>query len=159
QGTYTPATGDWSLGTVTVLSSPTLSIVATVTGGHPASAYTNYAEVSASDNFDPNSTPGNHSTTEDDDASATPFIADLSVAKTVAMLSDNDDSGTLTVNDTVRFTITVTNAGPDFATGVQLVDLLTAGFTYVSDDSGGSYDPTTGLWNVGVMAPNTTQTL
>ena len=159
QGTYTSGTGDWNVGTVSVLSAPTLSIVATVVGRKPDSAYTNYAQVSASGSFDPDSTPGNNSTTEDDNASVTPFIADLSVTKTAALVGDNDASGTLTVGDDVAFTVTVANAGPDFATGVQLVDLLAAGYTYVTDDSPGTYDPTTGLWNVGVLAPGETATL
>jgi uncharacterized repeat protein (TIGR01451 family) len=159
QGTYTSATGDWNVGTVNVLSTPTLSIVATVVGGKPAIAYTNYAQVSASGSFDPDSTPGNNSTTEDDNASVTPQIADLSVTKTAALSSDNDASGTLTVGDDVVFTVTVANAGPDFATGVQLVDQLPGGYTYVSDDSPGTYDPNTGQWLVGVMAPATTQVL
>jgi uncharacterized repeat protein (TIGR01451 family) len=152
QGTYTSGTGDWNVGTVNVLSTQTLSIVATVVGNQPDSAYTNNAQASSS-NFDPNTT--NNST------SVTPFIADLSVTKTAALApgGDLDGSGTLTVGDLVTFTVTVTNAGPDFATGVQLSDPLAAGFTYVSDNSGGTYDPTTGLWNVGVMAPGTTQTL
>src|SRR5262249_14207117 len=87
--------------------------------------------------------------------------ADLSVTKTAALApgGDNDSSGTLTVGDTVLFTVTIANAGPDFATGVKLVDQLTAGFTYVSDDSPGTYDPATGAWLGGVMAPGTTQTL
>src|SRR5262249_2241544 len=153
QGTYTSGTGDWNLGTVNVLSSPTLSIVATVVGGKPDSAYTNNAQVSSSGSFDP--------TPADEKASVTPFIADLSVTKTVALApgGDLDNSGSMTVGDLVIFTVSVSNAGPDFATGVQLADLLTAGFTYVSDDSPGTYDPTTGLWDVGVMAPGTAQTL
>src|SRR5262249_46592322 len=126
--TYVSATGDWNLGTVNVLDTPTLSIVATVVGGKPASAYTNYAQVSASGSFDPDSTPNNNSTTEDDNASVAPLIADLSLTKTAAIApgGDNDGSGTLTVGDTVVFTVTIANAGPDFATGVQLVDQLTA---------------------------------
>jgi uncharacterized repeat protein (TIGR01451 family) len=153
QGTYTSGTGDWNVGTVNVLSPQTLRIVATVVGNQPASAYTNSAQVSASNSFDPD--PGNNS------ASATPFIADLGVTKTAGLApgGDLDNNGTLTVGDLVNFTVTVTNAGPDFATGVQLSDPLTAGFTWVSDNSGGAYDPTTGLWNVGVIAPGTTQTL
>src|SRR5262249_41339583 len=132
QGTYTSATGDWNVGTVSVLSTPTLSIVATVVAGKPASAYTNYAQVSASGSFDPDSTPGNNSATEDDDASVTPPIADVSVTKTAALATggDLDGSGTLTVGDQVVFTVSLTNAGPDFATGVQLVDLLASGYTY-----------------------------
>ena len=159
QGTYQSATGDWNVGTVDVLSSPMLTIVATVVGGKPASAYTNYAEVSASGSFDPNSTPGDHSTDQDDDASVTPQIADLSLTKTASLASDVDDSGTYTVGDRVAFTVNVTNSGPDFATGVQVKDLLASGFTYVSDDGLGTYNPATGLWNVGVLAPGETATL
>src|SRR5262249_41995275 len=107
----------------------------------------------------PDSTPNNNSTTEDDNASTRPPIADLSVTKTVALANDADESGTLTIGDDVVFTLTVTNAGPDFATGVQLVDLLASGYTYEGDDSPGAYDPVTGLWNVGAMAPGTTVTL
>ena len=101
QGTYTSATGDWNVGTVSVLSTPTLSIVATVVGGRPASAYVNYAQVSASGSFDPDSTPGDNSTAEDDDASVAPLTADLSVTKTAALASDTDESGTLTIGDDV----------------------------------------------------------
>jgi uncharacterized repeat protein (TIGR01451 family) len=161
QGTYTAATGDWNVGTVGVLTTPTLTIVATVVGNKPASAYTNYAQVSASGSFDPNSTPNNNSTTEDDNASVTPMIADLSVTKTAALSpgGDLDGSGNLTVGDQVDFTVTVANAGPDFASGVQLTDLLANGYTYQGDDSPGTYDPVTGIWNVGVIAPGATATL
>jgi uncharacterized repeat protein (TIGR01451 family) len=153
QGTYTSTTGDWNVGTVNVLSPQTLSIVATVVANQPNSAYTNTAQVSASGSFDP--------TPADDKASVTPFIADLSLTKTAALApgGDLDNSGTLTVGDLVVFTVTVSNAGPDFATGVQVGDPLTAGFTYVSDDSNGNYNPSTGVWTVGAIAPGLTQTL
>jgi hypothetical protein len=42
---------------------------------------------------------------------------------------------------------------------VQVTDLLASGFLYVSDDSPGTYDPVTGLWNIGTLAPGTTATL
>ena len=61
--------------------------------------------------FDP--TPGNDSTTEDDDATVvvTPnAVADLSLAKEVS-------DSTPDVGSNVTFTITVTNAGPSDATG------------------------------------------
>src|SRR5262249_384109 len=124
----------------------------TVVGNQPNSAYTNNAQASSS-NFDP--------TPENNHASVTPFIADLSVTKAVALSpgGDLDASGTITVNDVIVFTVTVTNAGPDFATGVQLTDLLSASFTYLSDDNPPNYDPDTGLWDVGVIAPGTSRTL
>jgi uncharacterized repeat protein (TIGR01451 family) len=167
QGTYNSATGDWNVGTVSVSSTPVVSIVTTLRGGKPVSAYTNDAQVFASGSFDPDSTPGNNSTTEDDDASVTPPIADLSVTNAVALASggDLDGSGSLTVGDQVVFTLTVSNAGPDSAPLVRLLDWLGEGtqyyqgFTYVGDDGLGTYDPVTGVWDVGDMAPGTTQTL
>ena len=73
---------------------------------------------------------------------------------------DLDGSGSLTVGDQVVFTVTVSNAGPDSAPGVQVVDWLGNGvfnnsFTYVGDDSLGTYDGVTGQWVVGTIAPGT----
>ncbi|WP_165869127.1 LamG-like jellyroll fold domain-containing protein, partial [Thiogranum longum] len=54
---------------------------------------------------------------------------------------------------TIIYTVTATNNGPLDATGVVLSDVLPAGLTYVSDDSGGAYDSGTGAWSVGSL-PN-----
>ena len=51
----------------------------------------------------------------------------------------------------VVFTLTVTNNGPDAASGVVVTDLLPGNLTYVSDTGGGAYDPNTGLWTVGAV--------
>ena len=69
-------------------------------------------------------------------------IADISVDKVVT--DRNPDVG-----DEVVFTISVTNLGPDDATGIQVTDQLPAGLSYLGNDSGGFYDPETGIWNVG----------
>mgnify|MGYP002021520066 CR=1 FL=1 len=53
--------------------------------------------------------------------------------------------------DEIVFTLTLENAGPSTATGVQITDMLPDGYTYVSDNSAGLYDPTTGIWNVGTL--------
>ena len=121
--TYNNTTGDWNVGLVSVLSTTKLTIVATILGGHPASAYVNYAQVSASDSFDPDSTAGDNSTDQDDDASVAPLISDLSLTKTASLGSDTDGSGSFTIGDDVVFTLTVTNRGPDFATVTQVTDL------------------------------------
>ena len=46
--------------------------------------------------------------------------------------------------------LTVTNNGPDLASGIEVTDMLPAGVTYVSDTpSQGTYDDNTGVWMVG----------
>ena len=56
------------------------------------------------------------------------------------------------VGDTVAIAITVVNHGPGAATGVEVTDVLPAGFTYVSSAPAGVYDPVTGVWTVGALA-------
>ena len=56
----------------------------------------------------------------------------------------------------VIYTLTVrNNSTSDDATGVVVTDLLPAGLTYVSDSSGGAYNPATGVWAVGIIPANT----
>src|SRR3990167_11040274 len=85
---------------------------------------------------------------------ATP-IANLSVLKT-------SDKSTANTGDTVNYTITVTNNGPDNATGVILVDVLHAGLNLVSyTTSLGNYATSTGIWTIGNLnnASSTTMTI
>ena len=57
------------------------------------------------------------------------------------------------VGDTVAIAITAFNHGPGAATGVEVTDVLPAGFTYVSDaPTQGVYDAGTGVWTVGALA-------
>ena len=60
--------------------------------------------------------------------------ADVEVTKTAPT--------TVLVGDTVAIGITVVNHGPGAATGVEVTDVLPAGFTYVSAaPTQGNYDP------------------
>ncbi|MEM6475835.1 MAG: proprotein convertase P-domain-containing protein [Pseudomonadota bacterium] len=68
-GSYSAATGIWTLPTIPSGQTRTLTINGVVTAPN-GTTITNFAEISASDNFDADSTPGNSSLTEDDDASA-----------------------------------------------------------------------------------------
>ena len=71
--------------------------------------------------------------------------ADVEVTKTAP--------DTVLVGDTVAIAITVLNHGPGAATGVEVTDVLPAGFTYVSDaPDQGVYDAGTGVWTVGSLA-------
>lgn len=66
--------------------------------------------------------------------------ADLRVTNAVA--------GTQTVGSNVAFSVTVTNDGPETATGVVVADILPSGLTYVSDDGAGAYNSANGLWTL-----------
>ena len=144
EGTYDPATGLWSVGTVSTNAAQGLIITATVIS--PA-AETNSAAVTHSDQFDPN--PANNSAS----VTVTPQQADLMLAKEVSDPSPN-------VGDVVTFTVTLSNAGPNTATGVTVSDPLPAGLRLVSaNPSEGTYDPATGLWSIGTLATSQPATL
>ncbi|HEY6942292.1 DUF7507 domain-containing protein [Dokdonella sp.] len=79
--------------------------------------------------------------------------ADIAVAKSV-------DNPTPNVGDTVTFTITATNAGPNAATGVAVNDALPSGLVFVSaTPSQGVYDNNTGLWTIGAIGNGASVTL
>jgi uncharacterized repeat protein (TIGR01451 family) len=151
QGDYTQGTGIWDVGTVAASGNATLTIVATVSS---TTAITNVAEVTASDTFDPDSTPDDD--TGDDRVTVTidaPPAADLLVTNTVSNATPNFGSN-------VTFTITVNNAGPDQATGVAVTDLLPTGLVFVSSTpSQGSYASGTGVWTVGSINSGANATL
>src|SRR5262249_5020020 len=79
--------------------------------------------------------------------------ADLALAKGVAPTAAS-------VGDLVTFTVTLSNIGPDDATGVTVSDVLPAGLSFVSaTPSQGTFDPSTGLWVVGAVMTTTSPTL
>jgi uncharacterized repeat protein (TIGR01451 family) len=117
---------------------------------------TNVAEITGSDTYDPDSTPGSGPDTEDDtddsDANAVE-IADLSLVKSV-------DNSSPDYGSSVTYTLTLTNSGPDAAESVQVTDNLPSGLSFVSATSSqGSYSQSTGLWTVGTLASGATATL
>ena len=140
--TYSNVTGSWNIGTINNGASAVLTVVARV---NATGDYRNTAQVVSSNEFDPNSTPGNNSPTEDDQAQVviTPVqLADLSVIKTV-------DVATPRVGDNVKFRIALNNVGPSDATGVVVNDLLPSGYAFVSYTStSGLYDATNGNWTL-----------
>jgi uncharacterized repeat protein (TIGR01451 family) len=152
-GTYDPVTGHWTVPSIGAASVAHLTITASVTA---VGAGTNTAEVIASDQFDPDSTPNNHDPAEDDQASVD-FTrrlpsADLSLTKTAAPT-------TVPIGSNVVFTLIVTNVGPDDATGVSVRDLLGPGFVFVSATGPGAYVPGTGIWTVGTVTSGGAATL
>ncbi len=144
QGTYDSGTGLWDVGTVDTATPQTLVILAMVVSPVPQ---TNTATITASDQFDPVTTNNTASVVE------TPQQADLALAKTVSDPTPN-------VGDTITYTITLTDNGPDAATSVQVTDPLPPGVSFVSaTPSQGTYDPTNGIWAAGTVATSSPQTL
>jgi len=143
QGTYTAGSGIWDVGTVDTTFARTLTIQAIVpapASGTLPQSQTNTARVRTSDQYDPN--PANNSAS----ATETPKYADLRVEKIVSDARPN-------VGDTITFTITLSNLGKDTATDVTIADTLPAGLAFLSaTPARGSYDPVTGIWDVGTLA-------
>ncbi len=151
-GTYNATTGLWQVGAIASGGTETLVITVRV---NPSGAYTNTAEVIASDAFDMDSTPGNNNGTEDDqdEVEVAPVdVIDLSLTKEI-------NKSPPLVSDNVMFTLTVSNAGPSEATSVEVTDLLPSGYTYVSDNGGGAYNDANGIWNVGTLASGVSESL
>jgi uncharacterized repeat protein (TIGR01451 family) len=157
-GAYDPESGVWTVGTVGVLASRTLAITVRV----DATEVVNRSEVSDAREIDVDSAPieddlgPDDPPDQDDEAAATVTaapLADLSLTKTSApAVVDQGDEAT--------FTLTVANAGPSAATGVEVTDVLPDGVTFVSASTGaGAYDPATGVWTVGTVADGDSATL
>lgn len=143
-GSYSSATGIWTIGNLAVAASATLTIQAVV---NAAGVHVNAATVTA-EQTDENPNNNRGEATID-----TPEV-DIAVTKTV-------DDSTPNQNQNVTFTVTATNNGPDAATGVQLTDQLPAGLTFVSaaPQSGTTYDSATGVWTIGSLASGATRTM
>ena len=142
-GSYASGSGIWTIGDLGDGATATLQITATVVA---SGLITNVAEVTTSASDDPDSTPDNDDgdqSEDDEDAASvtTPPAADLELTKAVSDSSPN-------VGDTVTYTITVSNSGPDNATGVAVVDTFPAGLSGVSNISnGGTLSGSTITWS------------
>ncbi|MGY0393213.1 PKD domain-containing protein [Bizionia sp. KMM 8389] len=154
-GTYDLASQTLTWSNLDIANGETLNLTFNATVNETGS-YLNVAEISASDNFDSDSTPnnddGDQSEDDEDQAEVTIEYADLSLSKTVSTISAS-------IGDTVVFTLIVANEGPDSASQVEVLDLLPNGYTYISDDASGEYNSISGLWNVGDVAVGDSETL
>jgi|GEM_PF-1269866 len=145
--TYTSATGLWTIGALANAASATLVINATVNAGPGNNTITNTTSGLAADQFDPVSSNNVGS------VSLRVTSSDLSLTKTV-------NNATPSFGQSVTFTITLSNAGPDGATGVAVKDLLPAGLGFSSYTATvGSYVSGTGIWTVGSLASSGSATL
>lgn len=85
----------------------------------------------------------NESNNHDNESVNAVKIADLSVIKLINNSNPN-------YNDLIKWTIIVSNKGPNMATGVIVNDLLPKSVEYISSYlSKGFYNPVNGIWDVG----------
>jgi uncharacterized repeat protein (TIGR01451 family) len=115
-GTYTSGTGVWSVASLTSGASATLQIVALVSN---AGTITNTAQVTASDQPDPDSTPNNNNAAEDDQASASVGAA---APPSVGLVKSVTPSGTQTPGTDLTYTIAFSNTGGYPASAFILTD-------------------------------------
>jgi len=117
---------------------------------------TNTAEVSAADQADIDSTPGNGDPGEDDQASV-----DIGVDTLVDIeLTKNVNVGFAVAGDQITYSIYVVNHGPSPASSVAVTDILPN--AVVLDNwtaTQGNYDAGTGIWSVGNLGLNGNATI
>ncbi|SHJ58489.1 conserved repeat domain-containing protein/gliding motility-associated C-terminal domain-containing protein [Maribacter aquivivus] len=156
-GTLSGNTITWDLATVT---SGTTSLTYDVSVNAPTGAtdeYKNLAQVTASDQTDPNSTPNNDDgdqSEDDEDSVDTVSVsaqADLSLDKSVS--DTNPD-----ISDVITFTIDLANAGPNDATNVSIEDVVPVGYTVdvATISNSGTLSGNTITWNLATVTSGTT---
>lgn len=143
-GPPSKVTCSWA--SIPAAGSQTVTIVVKPTG--VALSLTNTVAVSATE-FDPNT--ANNSDTETTTVNP---AADLSVVK-----SDNPDP--VNVGDNLTYTVTVTNHGPNVATGVTVTDTLPAKVNFVSASAGCTYNagPHTVTCTIGTLSASISVTI
>jgi uncharacterized repeat protein (TIGR01451 family) len=82
----------------------------------------------------------------------TPKRADLSLTKSV-------DLESVMAEKELTYLISVTNEGPDDATGVKVNENLPVGVTYISSNTHGKGSYNTGVWTIGNLSVNESATL
>ncbi len=146
QGSYTPGTGVWSVGTLALNATATIVIRATVNSGIPSSTITHTATFS-SEIGDPDTSNNSSS------VNVRVYEADLSVSLSVNHTNPRQ-------GDEIVFTLTAHNSGPDDAPSVLISDSVPNHLTFVSSSpSQGTYNSISGLWSIGALADGASVTL
>ena len=148
QGSYAASNGEWTVGSLAIGSSATLQMTARINAGVAGLSITNVATLTGIDQPDTNAA---------NNTARAVFrvpVADLSLQ----LLVDNPSAQACTCAG-IFYTIVVSNAGPDTATGVAVQDqfLSTNVVYYASDNGAGAY--TNGVWTIGTLAAHTQATL
>ena len=133
-GTYDPATGIWTVGSLASGASATLQLVAAARTTDPV---TNTARVAGADQLDTNGANDQVSVQV-----SAPRSADLAITLTAG-------APTSTAGSTAIFTATVTNLGEDPAHNIVVTTGLTPAANVTSAaPSSGVFNAATGVWNI-----------
>ncbi|TXK52846.1 DUF11 domain-containing protein [Pontibacter qinzhouensis] len=149
-GAYDATTGLWTLGTDVLPGEANAQTLVLTVRPQAAASYTTTATVQSSEQYDNNASNNSQSATIQGTASA-----DIAVGSSVV-------SGPYYVGGQYQVTITASNIGPDPATGVVIAAGVAPGLILVPGSgrpSKGTIDPATGLWTVGNLGVNETDTL
>jgi uncharacterized repeat protein (TIGR01451 family) len=125
-GAYNSGTGIWTIASVVSGASPTLQLVARIDA---LGAITNTAQVTASDQPDPDSTPNNNNAAEDDQASAGLSTAapNVTLCKTVqGQPCPPAAPPSLPPGSDITYVITFTNTGGSYASSFVIIDPIPA---------------------------------
>ncbi len=149
QGAYSSSTGIWNVGNIVNGGEITLAITAAVDADTEGQTITNEAAITDFNENDPDPA--------DNTASSGVTVIAGSIDIEVAMVVDNNQPSEA---DIINYTITVTNKGPESATNLQIIDQLPSGLIYIADSpSKGSFDEPIGIWSIGTLPVNDTETL
>ncbi len=144
-GMLNPASGIWAIGTVPAEGQVSIEIVTAV---DVVGDLVNSAEVTMADQEDVDSTPGDGTGDDWDDAAVEATAGeDGELIDLELTLTANPTQ--VTVGESSTFTVDLVNQGPDDATGVAVTVDCPAEITYVSHSGAGAFDATGGAWTVG----------
>lgn len=134
KGSYDAKSGIWTIDSLAPETDETLNIYCKV---NKIGKILNFVSVNSTQ-YD-----WNESNNHDNESVDAVKIADLSVIKLINNSNPN-------YNDLIKWTIIVSNNGPNMATGVIVNDLLPKSVEYISSYlSKGFYNPVNGIWDVG----------
>lgn len=134
KGSYDAKSGIWTIDSLAPETDETLNIYCKV---NKIGKILNFVSVNSTQ-YD-----WNESNNHDNESVDAVKIADLSVIKSINNSNPN-------YNDLIKWTIIVSNNGPNMATGVIVNDLLPKSVEYISSYlSKGFYNPVNGIWDVG----------
>ncbi|MGD8807556.1 MAG: SdrD B-like domain-containing protein, partial [Chloroflexota bacterium] len=139
QGAFNESTGVWDVGDLALDASAALTIVVNVDSGAPVSL-TNYVEVTAAE-----VDPDNQNNT---------FSEETAVIRQVDLtLTKADSPDPVVAGESLTYVLELTNNGPSDATGVTVTDTLPDEVRIASfDATQGTFNQTSGVWDVGGLA-------